>query len=40
MRVFHGSDTWIERIDLTKGKTHPDFREELAINFSQAIIVP
>ena len=25
MRVFHGSDTWIEKIDLLKGKTHPDF---------------
>ncbi|MCL2072327.1 MAG: DUF3990 domain-containing protein [Marinilabiliaceae bacterium] len=25
MRVFHGSDTRIEKIDLTKGKEHPDF---------------
>jgi len=25
MRVFHGSDKWIEKIDLMKGKTHPDF---------------
>ena len=25
MRVFHGSDTLIEKIDLAKGKEHPDF---------------
>ena len=25
MRVFHGSDILIEKIDLTKGKEHPDF---------------
>ena len=25
MRVFHGSDRWIEKIDLAKGKDHTDF---------------